>query len=236
MGGYLQHYPMRDVWDEHQAILDAVIAGDPDRAEAAARHHADHASMKFAGLVRATDGQRSSDRWNTGEHKEEKTMKLTDAQIATFEEEGYLFLPNVFSAEEMALLTGEIPGMFAQDRPEVIREKGSNAPRSAFYVQTWNPVYEMVARHPRLVEPGDAAARLRPALHASVQDQRQVGVRRRGVAVAPGLRHLVQRRRHADAARHEHRAVPGRGERVQRAADVHPAAAIASAGWRRGTT
>ena len=57
IGGYLQHYPMRDVWDEHQTILDAVIAGDPDRAEAAARHHADHASMKFAGLVRATDGQ-----------------------------------------------------------------------------------------------------------------------------------------------------------------------------------
>ena len=43
-------------------------------------------------------------------------MKLTDAQIATFEEEGYLFLPNVFSAEEMALLTGEFPGMFAQKR------------------------------------------------------------------------------------------------------------------------
>ncbi len=60
IGGYLQHYPMRDVWDEHQAILDAVIAGDPDRAEAAARHHADHASMKFAGLVRATDGQEAS--------------------------------------------------------------------------------------------------------------------------------------------------------------------------------
>ena len=56
IGGYLQHYPMRDVWDEHQAILDAVIASDPDRAEAAARHHADHASMKFAGLVRSTDG------------------------------------------------------------------------------------------------------------------------------------------------------------------------------------
>lgn len=60
IGGYLQHYPMRDVWDEHQAILDAVIAGDPDRAEAAARHHADHASMKFAGLVRATDGPEAS--------------------------------------------------------------------------------------------------------------------------------------------------------------------------------
>jgi DNA-binding GntR family transcriptional regulator len=57
IGGYLQHYPMRDVWDEHQAILDAVMAGDPDRAEAAARHHADNASAKFAGLVRATSTQ-----------------------------------------------------------------------------------------------------------------------------------------------------------------------------------
>ena len=60
IGGYLQHYPMRDVWDEHQAILDAVMTGDSDRAEAAARHHADHASMKFAGLVRATDGQEAA--------------------------------------------------------------------------------------------------------------------------------------------------------------------------------
>ncbi len=27
-------------------------------------------------------------------------MKLTPAQIATFEEEGYLFLPNVFSVKK----------------------------------------------------------------------------------------------------------------------------------------
>jgi DNA-binding GntR family transcriptional regulator len=51
IGGYLQRYPMRDVWDEHQAILDAVISGDPERAEAAARHHADNASAKFTALL-----------------------------------------------------------------------------------------------------------------------------------------------------------------------------------------
>ncbi len=54
IGGYLQHYPMRDVWDEHQAILDAVIGGDPDRAEAAARHHADGAAARFSALVAAS--------------------------------------------------------------------------------------------------------------------------------------------------------------------------------------
>ena len=76
-------------------------------------------------------------------------MKLTPAQVTEFEEQGYLFLPNLFSAEETALLTGELPGLFAQQRDEVIREKGSDAPRSAFYIQTWNPVFSLVARHPR---------------------------------------------------------------------------------------
>jgi ectoine hydroxylase len=81
-------------------------------------------------------------------------MKLTPAQIAEFEEQGYLFLPSLFSAREASLLMDELPGIFAQEREEVVREKGSDAPRTAFYVQTWNPVFARVARHPRLVEPG----------------------------------------------------------------------------------
>ncbi|MBI3709541.1 MAG: phytanoyl-CoA dioxygenase family protein [Proteobacteria bacterium] len=81
-------------------------------------------------------------------------MKLTPEQIRQFEEEGYLFLPNVFTIEEMDVLNGAVPGIFAEQRQEVIREKGSTSPRSAFYVQTWNPVYEKLARHPRLLEPG----------------------------------------------------------------------------------
>src|SRR4029453_8735444 len=81
-------------------------------------------------------------------------MKLTQAQTAEFEEQGYLFIPILFSPEEMTLLQGELPGIFAQTREEVVREKGSQAPRSAFYVQHWNPVFALLARHPRLVEPG----------------------------------------------------------------------------------
>ena len=68
---------------------------------------------------------------------------------------------------------------------------------------------------------GAAAARRR-ALHAPVQDQRQDGLRGRRLAMAPGLRHLAQRRSHADGARDERRDLPGRRESVQRAADVHP--------------
>lgn len=55
IGGYLQHYPMRNVWDEHQAILDAVMNGDAATAEAAARHHADNAAAKFTALLKTQD-------------------------------------------------------------------------------------------------------------------------------------------------------------------------------------
>ncbi|MEZ5831198.1 MAG: GntR family transcriptional regulator [Dongiaceae bacterium] len=60
IGGYLLHYPMRNVWDEHQAILDAVISGDSDRAEMAARHHADNASAQFTASVADTSAIESS--------------------------------------------------------------------------------------------------------------------------------------------------------------------------------
>jgi ectoine hydroxylase len=81
-------------------------------------------------------------------------MKLTPAQRAEFDAQGYLFLPGLFSPEEMAILNAEVPRIFAEPRPEVWREKDSESPRTAFYVQTWNEAFAVLARHPRLVEPG----------------------------------------------------------------------------------
>ena len=41
-----------DIWDQHEAILDAVIAADPREAERVARHHISHASETLiAGLA-----------------------------------------------------------------------------------------------------------------------------------------------------------------------------------------
>ncbi len=40
-------------------------------------------------------------------------MKLTGAQLETFQREGYLFLPQRFSAEEVGVLLAELPGIFA---------------------------------------------------------------------------------------------------------------------------
>ncbi len=40
-----------DIWDQHEAILKAVIAGDAGKAESLARHHIAHASRLLAGSV-----------------------------------------------------------------------------------------------------------------------------------------------------------------------------------------
>jgi DNA-binding GntR family transcriptional regulator len=56
MGGYLQHYRVRaSVWDEHEAILKAVMRGDAEQAERLARRHADGAAASFMALVAADE-------------------------------------------------------------------------------------------------------------------------------------------------------------------------------------
>ena len=60
MGGYLQHYRVRDsVWDEHEAILKAVMRGDAEQAEELARRHADGAAASFTALAAANKGHES---------------------------------------------------------------------------------------------------------------------------------------------------------------------------------
>ena len=149
-------------------------------------------------------------------------MKLTPEQLQRFDDEGYLFFPNYFSPEETQILKASIPEVFAQRREENVREKTGDVVRTAFAVHTYHPVFEALIHHPRFVEPAEQFLQ-RPDLHPPVQDQRKGRLRRRRLAVAPGLRHLEGRRRHARGARHEPRGVRRRGERVQRPAVVHPA-------------
>src|SRR5258707_14497469 len=79
-------------------------------------------------------------------------MKLTSEQIKTFDEQGYLFFPNCFTEEEVALLRSEADNIFRTNRQEVWREK-AGAPRTAFAAHTYNEAFRLMAHHPRLVEP-----------------------------------------------------------------------------------
>lgn len=80
-------------------------------------------------------------------------MQLTPAQIEQFERDGYLFFPALFSEQEMSVLHAEVPKIYAEHRPEIVREKGSEAVRTSFAAHTYNPAFARLARHPRLIEP-----------------------------------------------------------------------------------
>ncbi|MBA3624870.1 MAG: proline hydroxylase, partial [Methylibium sp.] len=40
-------------------------------------------------------------------------MKLTSAQLAQFERDGYLFFPSLFKPDEVKTLTDEVPRLYA---------------------------------------------------------------------------------------------------------------------------
>ncbi len=79
-------------------------------------------------------------------------MNLTNDQLKHFDEEGWIFLPDCFSPEEVAALTKEAEGIYDEDRPEVWRET-SGAPRTAFAAHTYNEAFGILGRHPRLIDP-----------------------------------------------------------------------------------
>src|SRR4029079_5822305 len=79
-------------------------------------------------------------------------MKLTPEQIRSFDEQGYLFFPNCFSEDEVAVLRSEADSILRTNRQEVWREK-TGAPRTAFATHTYNEAFRLMAHHPRLVEP-----------------------------------------------------------------------------------
>ena len=63
-------------------------------------------------------------------------MKLNAQQLAAFDELGYVFLPNCFFEDEIALMRAEGEAILRSDRQEVWREK-TGAPRTAFAAHTF---------------------------------------------------------------------------------------------------
>ena len=79
-------------------------------------------------------------------------MLLTDEQLREFDESGYLFLPNLFTADEAAVLKRESDAVYATDRKEVWRE-ASGVARTAFAAHKYNEAFRRLGAHPRLLEP-----------------------------------------------------------------------------------
>lgn len=79
-------------------------------------------------------------------------MLLSVEQLESYDRDGFLLIPNYFSAEELRILMAEIPRIFDEDSPRRIREK-SGAVRTVFASHRSNEVYNCFSRLPRLVQP-----------------------------------------------------------------------------------
>ena len=80
-------------------------------------------------------------------------MKLTHDQIDQFEREGFLVFPSLFAPDEIAVLNAEVPRLYAQHRPENVRERGSESVRTNFAAHMYSYPFAKLARHPRMVGP-----------------------------------------------------------------------------------
>lgn len=80
-------------------------------------------------------------------------MTLSENELKAFDEQGYLFFPEVFSPEEVGVLREEAHSIFALEREEVVREKDSVTARTAFAAQNYNEAYRRLGRHPKLISP-----------------------------------------------------------------------------------
>ena len=80
-------------------------------------------------------------------------MRLTQAQVERFSADGFLVLPDLFTADEIAVLRAALPALYAEETPANIREKRSGEVRTAMGLHARHPVYGRLVRHPRLIEP-----------------------------------------------------------------------------------
>ncbi len=84
-------------------------------------------------------------------------MKLTDAQLAEYEDRGFLVFPGLVSREEVEILRRDLHRVAGTDAEGVIKEK-SGTVRSVFRVHdpngpTASPPFQALATLPRVMEP-----------------------------------------------------------------------------------
>jgi ectoine hydroxylase len=85
-------------------------------------------------------------------------MRLTQEQLQRFERDGFLILPALFSAAEVAVLRSAMDRVFQEDSPANIREKHSQVVRTAMALHLRHEMFARLVRHPRFVEPAQQIA------------------------------------------------------------------------------
>ena len=74
-------------------------------------------------------------------------MQLNREYLDSYERDGYLFLPGLFSSSEVAILKDQLPEVFAEDSERRVVEKGSGAVRSVYGSHQVNDVFRRLTKY-----------------------------------------------------------------------------------------
>lgn len=85
-------------------------------------------------------------------------MKLTETQLATYKQDGFVVLPSLFSAEEVEEMKAELRRIQNIDTDHLVREKTGGVAKTIFKTHekdspTASPIFYNAVRSPRLLEP-----------------------------------------------------------------------------------
>ena len=80
-------------------------------------------------------------------------MQLSNEQLQTYNDLGYLFLPNIFSSEEVKVMRAELPSIYRENTLAKIVEEDGKTVRIVHGSHTQSEVFQRLSQHPRIVEP-----------------------------------------------------------------------------------
>jgi len=78
-------------------------------------------------------------------------MTLNESQLARFGRQGFLLLEEVFSPEEVGVLTAALPEVADPQRTEAVLDRKSGTVRMAHGIHSLSDAFRRLAFHPRLV-------------------------------------------------------------------------------------
>ena len=78
---------------------------------------------------------------------------LSATQLDDYSNEGYAFVPELLSVDNISAVMTQLPELCALERPEVIFEKNSLTVRSLMNVHTYSEAADKLIRNPLITDP-----------------------------------------------------------------------------------
>jgi len=94
-------------------------------------------------------------------------MEINAGQLQSYEDSGFLLIPEMFSLEEIAALRARLPAIRAEDSPRRIMEKDGTTVRSVYGSHVTEPLFRQFVRDRRLVRSVELIVKSHVYVHQS---------------------------------------------------------------------